>query len=429
MTDANQAFQETCCWKFINTRAGRFFKFFVLLFLGVINLVVDWFFYTKVELIQPGLVYGPPHERLRLIIFICCVIATIGFFIEVLHNLDDLSKKRKIRLLTLSLTNFIQIYFEDLPLLILNLLITACHDGQPTMIAVIKSTVCIVMFVIRFILMIAYRCFVQAKRSRSKSVLDILSTIGLVLTFLISVKIQLLRIFPTHSNGGFMVADPMQFTTMNFATYKYLDKVAIYTKWPIENGRNSSEITSDLVDKHYLWLADITDVIDNTFLSINLQTNYNSVQDNFTVCITKKSTKECFLFDGDSGYFSYVSPDKVSIDAGFEAFEMTITKEPAQLFKYSIGYLDYNLNKFVSFKNKTTRCMKAKPDHLIYAKYLPFSESESNAYLKKLGSTFSFYDGTLDLLPVKKLWKTGILGCQMSGDLGPKLNEQLKIRC
>lgn len=139
--------------------------------------------------------------------------------------------------------------------------------------------------------------------------------------------------------------------------------------------------------------------------------------------------KECFLFDGDSGYFSYVSPDKVSIDAGFEAFEMTITKEPAQLFKYSIGYLDYNLNKFVSFKNKTTRCIKAKPDHLIYAKYLPFLESESNAYLKKLGSTFSFYDGTLDLLPVKKLWKTGILGCQMSGDLGPKLNEQLKIRC
>lgn len=47
----------------------KFLKFFVLLILGVVNLGVDWFFYTRVELIQPGLIYGPPNETLKLTIF------------------------------------------------------------------------------------------------------------------------------------------------------------------------------------------------------------------------------------------------------------------------------------------------------------------------------------------------------------------------
>jgi hypothetical protein len=47
----------------------KFLKFFALLVLGLINLGVDWFFYTRVELIQPGLIYGPPNSTLKLIIF------------------------------------------------------------------------------------------------------------------------------------------------------------------------------------------------------------------------------------------------------------------------------------------------------------------------------------------------------------------------
>ena len=38
----------------MNTTNGKFTKFFVLLLLGIVNLAVDWFFYVKVELIQPG---------------------------------------------------------------------------------------------------------------------------------------------------------------------------------------------------------------------------------------------------------------------------------------------------------------------------------------------------------------------------------------
>lgn len=56
-----------------------------------------------------------------------CVASSVGFVLEVIHNIDDLSRKPKIAFLSQSLTNFTVIVFTDLPLIVLNLIITACH--------------------------------------------------------------------------------------------------------------------------------------------------------------------------------------------------------------------------------------------------------------------------------------------------------------
>jgi len=56
-----------------------------------------------------------------------CVISTVGLVVEVIHNVDDISDTRKIRILSTHLTNFFDIIFTDLPMLTLNLIITACH--------------------------------------------------------------------------------------------------------------------------------------------------------------------------------------------------------------------------------------------------------------------------------------------------------------
>lgn len=60
-------------------------------------------------------------------IYSFCILSSVGYLIELIHNVDDLSEKPKLRLLDPSLTNFIDIVVTDLPMLTLNLLVTACH--------------------------------------------------------------------------------------------------------------------------------------------------------------------------------------------------------------------------------------------------------------------------------------------------------------
>ncbi len=68
--------------------------------------------------------------------------------------------------------------------------------------------------------MIGYRWFVDKKETSFESFLDIVATIGLILIALVSIKIQLLRIFPVQSNGVVVVPDPLRFNSLNYLTEK-----------------------------------------------------------------------------------------------------------------------------------------------------------------------------------------------------------------
>lgn len=409
---------DPCCLRLKKSSCGKYLKFFVLLVLGILNLAINWFFYARVCLEEPGLVYGPPHQYFKTITFSFCIAATVVFCLETIHNVDDLNEKIKIRFLTQSVTNFIQIYFENLPILLLNLVLKGCHDGAPTVTAVIKSSISIALFTTRFIIIFVYRCAKTTKRSLFRQIIDTFSIVGLVLVLLVSVKIQLLRIFPTHSNGGFVTRlDPMEFNEMDFATYKYLDNVGIYTRWPIEdNDKNSEE---------YFYIADITEVINNTFLPVIIQTDYEINKFNYSLCISKLNNYECFTMNTNIDFFSKVNPDLLNLNK-FDKYELTLTKEPAQTYKHLLGYLDYNMNRIQVTENGNSSCSSATAASILYGKFLPFSSLE-RTFLRNDGKGFSFYNHDIDLQTVDKLWKTGIFKCQMTGDVGPKLSRKIRL--
>lgn len=47
MTNAKDLVRNTCLWKFLNTKPGKYVKFFIMLILDLINVIVDWYFYAK----------------------------------------------------------------------------------------------------------------------------------------------------------------------------------------------------------------------------------------------------------------------------------------------------------------------------------------------------------------------------------------------
>lgn len=370
-------------------------------------------------MIKPGLVYGPPEESVKKTIFSFCIVAVFGFFIETIQNVDDLLVKKKLPFLSQPLTNFILIVFEDIPLLILNLIITVCRDGEPTLISVIKASVCIGVVVIRVTLMVIYHWFIDVKKNRFDLVMDALSTVGLVVIGALSISIQLLNNFPTNPYGYIQAVDPVTFNRMHYVTNKYLKDVGIYATWPLD----SNETTN------YIYLADITDVMSQTYLSFEINTNFDKSAKSYNVCFAKTKIKQetCFQINNSTYSTLLNATSKDLFNNQAIKYKLEITKEPALNMIYLIGYIDYNLNR-LSFND--SNCEQKSINSMIYAKFLPYFQTTNLTYLRdnnQLG--YSFYNLKTDLVTVDHLWKTGVVGCEMAGDLGPKFNKEIHLVC
>ena len=104
--------------------------------------------------------------------------------------MDDLFEKKKFPILTQSFSNFLVIFFEYIPLLTLNLIVTLCRDGEPTTISLVKASVGICVVALRFLLMVLVYWIFDSKKSRFTFFIDILSTFGLFVIALVSISIQ-----------------------------------------------------------------------------------------------------------------------------------------------------------------------------------------------------------------------------------------------
>jgi len=396
-----------------------------MLILDLVDLGIDLFFYAQMQLIQPGLVYGPPPDTLSWCLFGFCIMSAVCLIIETLQNADDLFFGRRITWLTQSLSNFLVIFLEDIPILVINLIVTICRDGDPTLITVIKASAGIAIVVLRTVLMMLIYWLFDSKKNRFTLVLDVMSSIGLFVIAGISITIQLLNTFPTDSRGLIQATDPVAFNRMNYVSKKYLNGIGIFSAWPPESD------TSD----QFIWLADITQVINQQSIEIRIQTDYDKNPENYTLCFTKSQNTSCYsvlnksmskLID-DSNSIKKVLSDSSVANSGYE---MSIQKQPAQPFISKIGYLDYNLNKLVAANETNRNCKLETASSLLYAKYAnPAANEDTISYLKSSVFGASFFSLNYDLLTVDKIWRTGVFRCQMSGDLGPKLNRNIRLVC
>ena len=111
--------------------------------------------------------------------------------------------------------------------------------------------------------------------------------VGLVAIGSLSIAIKLLNNFPTNSHGAILQADPVTFNRMNYVTNKYLNDVGIFVSWPIDENNT---------DSSYIWIAEINEVINNTYLPLEIRTNYSVSATSYVTCFTKTKIKSdaCF---------------------------------------------------------------------------------------------------------------------------------------
>ena len=234
---------------------------------------------------------------------------------------------------------------------------------------------------------------------------------------------------------------------MQYVNNKYLKNVGIFIKWPIDDDLLAQK--QNLTDFNYLWLvtfstnkktfrhlnlfisnrlSDITEVIKKPYMPLKIRTDFNSVkQQNYTICIRKFSMESCFLIK-DAPNAVESNPERAT-HLDYE-YNLHLTKEPAQKFKYIIGFIDYNIKlNDLTVRNANESCTDLSASSMIYAKYNGLVINGNHTFMKQAHGRLSFYNYLDDLISVDKFWKTGIAEYKMTGDLGPKMNKQIRLIC
>ena len=427
--------KNTRIWRFVNTRPGKILKFVILLILDLIDVAVDWYFYTKVKLIEPGLVYGPPEEKYQKAVFAFCIVSTLVLLIETIQNADDLGKEKKIPFLTQSLTNFLTIVFEDVPLLFLNLIFTLCRDGDVSIISLTKASLCIVCVLVRFVLVILVYWIFERKKTRFEFICDSISTLGLILVAFLSIAIQLINIFPVD------LSIIKNFDRNAFYSNKYFTNVGIYMRWQPQESANSVDYKD-----FRLWLANINEVEINKGLEIKfrMNTDFQNYDKNYTICITKsiKMNGTCYQVSNNSRIIKPIDVNseefKLTANELNYGYDLKLIRRPGD-FKHLLGYIEFNMK---TLRNNSKIChdfynTTTNNDHLlVYAQtqYLhknPINSLPSNYYFKYNEGVgyYSLFNLKFDLQVANQIWRTGIISCKANGDKGPKLNRNIEILC
>ena len=406
---------EGCQWlhRLINRRSYRISVLIMVCVLNVVDLLVDWYFYISKSIIgkvrslehrpystffsihSQGLVFGPPPANILLAIYSFCIISTLTSLLEVIQIIRDTYQNRLTSRFG-QLTNCLTLWLEDAPLLTLNLLLVICNDGEVTYTSLAKAAIGIFAALIRFLSILLNKWLIRhdyERKDRLSKFFNAISTLGVVLVFMISITIHIIASLPIGHDGHVYLGKPSDFQQIKFAQQKYFDQVGVYL-------RSSNE-----QDK-YIYLIDLKDIIE----SGPKQFVYSVDQRRDLFCI-KQFNQTCFIQANESNLQVYDGAFTNKLINYSIAFQF---KEPD--FYYSLGDILYSV---VRCDLKDFRIDDEKISLHYFRLKLNVNGTTAPILFDQNNQTYRYYDRESDFQSVEYLWKTGLSRCASTSSFSP----------
>ena len=397
--------------RLIDRRSFQIFVLIVVCILNIVDLLVDWYFFVSKATIQKvrtkkkhhvtflllsqGLVFGPPPHTTLMAIFSFCIISTFTSILEIIQVTRDTYRKRLTSRFG-QITNCLTLWLEDVPLLTLNLLIVICRDGEVTRINLAKSIIGIIAASIRSLSILLNKWLIRhdyQRKDRLSQFFNTISTIGVVLVFMISIAIHVIANLPTDHFGRLYLRSPADFQQFKFAHQKYFDHVGLFLH------------SSDEYEK-YIYLTDIENIINNrstTFV-------YGIDKKKEIFCL-KQSNQTCFIQSNNS---SHLQIYEKNLSDKLINYSITFQYQQPD-FYYLLGDIHYNIIR-CDLKDFYIDDMK------IVLHYFPL---KSKFYRTKFplisneNETLRYYDPDTDFESMAELWQTGLSKCTSTSTYTP----------
>ncbi|XP_064620895.1 uncharacterized protein LOC135483786 [Lineus longissimus] len=429
-----------CFTRLKNNIIVQYISITVALFVIVLDWIFDWLLFYSVYNIQSGLIYGPVDEGIWIALLFFCCTGTVIVAVEILNLCREHFWNAPF--VSGDLINVIALWCEDLPQIILNTMIAACHEvpisfaqtGKLSL-AILGSILRLLIIVVRYIV---YKHRVKKglkskktkKEKHNTQVLGGFMIAGMIATVLCaSLTFFFNQLGYSGEGAGLTFQIPTGIFDGKLNTAKYFDNVSIFLDHPnfykdCRSAKDDSLHTQLATIKDPMiayWSYNVVQVqygfakINNSELFYVKKSSLSPDVNNAFNCYSENTT-DCAISITDCNNFNNITFDKIDYEFRFY---------PPHKFLI-FGELVFSARSMNSAGNITYSYHDAQKQGLesdIFGTLQYFKQTLSTLPLLpnpgQGSGNVTYFDSEKDLTAVDGFWKTGLMQCPGTGHMAP----------
>lgn len=424
------------------------FMFISILTLDIAEITNDYFLFKDVIYLEKGLVFGPISQSLAMSLLLASAVGSLALVFELLNITRHICSGKP--WVDLDLDSAFVVWLEEIPTISVNVAISLCRSEPISYFQLTKSVIVILSVVLRILVPLVRSYLARSqepdRKSFRKSVYRFITTAGLCLALCGSVTVLIFTHVIATEEKQFQFRLPQEIWAGKYAFEKYFTDVGIYF-----HHRNLKTFTNEEI---LLKLADIDEFYSTNSINVKVTYTISSNNEIEKLAINSYNTtderyRECYNLDrSENGTMQYSSVNNCSFN-----FISTDSNPEKLIFKFIfhrprihliLGDISYNMKYMKNFvcynitANDTiiydnTRKHPTMLGKLLYMK----QETRLHASYRLVHRNISTNEPT-DKLPYEadhymqeadEMWKSGMHGCESTGNHGPTMDEDTTVLC
>jgi len=430
-----------CCRQYHDKREFKLFVYIVFFLLDAADLIVDWMFFYDVATTKSGLAYGPPRDELKYPLLAFSVIGTLVSLFEMANLWRHIFRKNP--WCDIDRVKVFVIWIEDVPQLIINVLIAACREEAISYVQLAKACIPIVATLIRLNISLCRPCLksrCQSCQSFCQSCYKcshILTIIGLLVSLGCCISIFVFTKTERNPDGSLNLKIPHSIFEGKYDHEKYFANVSVYFSHKIFDHPGQQTEVGDSNILRLLKIDDIKSAPDDLHINVTINNNFTSAD--YMIEGTGLAM-ECFTYDKTTNNINI--PVKGACPTGFittptDAFYFTfhfIKPSPPGLIFGDISYnMKYKNARFPTCQDPNFTIedeVSDRTDNTDEAALQYYRAAVSdNFHIQHTSPTNGKFYHPKDLIDIKDIWKMGFGYCKCTGSLSPNRDADLLVKC
>lgn len=421
--------------------------FSLVLFFDVSDVITDWSLFKDVLQIEPGLVFGPTEPNIVYALLAFSAVGTITFTVEIFNVWLEIFFHSPV--LDPELLSVCTIWLEDIPQIVLSILLAMCREYAVSYFQLVKAVLVILGSFVR-LLMGLIRAI--DRKSQSEYVdkhkpktgfrhllYRVMIILGLLFLFFSSLTVCFLTLFERNQQGGVQFNQPKGLFHGKYDREKFFNGVYIYLNLPTFEYTNDTNIAT----MNWIQLTSLWDIKSGSNSTYQLSFD-NTTQTKFVLSVTTPNNQSeslvCFHLDRFNKTLDNSMPDcrNFLTDNQTLSFIFRFYAVPEKMPQMLFGDIHYNVKckDQNGCQNITLQPLSELGQHAGKGTYqhpvIHYYKNKVNTtghLMTGSNNTARFYHLDTDLIHITDVWKTGFGMCSSTGSLAPHRDESINVQC
>ena len=436
-----------CCGKLHDKFWFKLLVFLLVLGLDTADLISDWLLYHDVSQTEEGLVYGPVNDATKYSLLAFSIIGSLTFTFEVINLWLEIFRRNP--WIDSDLLSAIIVWIEDVPQIVINVIIVACREDAISYFQLVKASVIILGCVIRVIVSLIKYCGKKARHDLECASLNkescrhvtyrVFIMIGLLITLGGAIAVFLFTQSERNPDGSLNFKVPHTIVKGEWDDSKYFKNVSIFFSHPIFDQNHRGALPESQVN--WIRLVSINNIRQSgADRDKTLQITYENItatRIKMKISEDGSTLDDCFEFDRQLKTLTASTCNTFSSTSSAFVFQFHYKRpqQPVLIF----GDISYNI-KIKSNINHTCTDLDtqildniddrvADTEHNAIVHYFQTKESISDQYhVIHSQSKLDFFH-LKDLTDISEVWKVGFASCKSSGSMAPHRDTSIAVSC